>query len=225
MVKTTLHKEKSDWTVNLAKVKQWQAVRGATALRMRVAGTCKPRRVHSCPGPGDTCSSGWWAPGRSAWAGGDLEQSRSAVHLYRNFQSTVHSVTDCTACEVIAAASCTEEDGYFSCEYFETPSQTHTHTQTSLLLPPLCKYSSILHDSAEASLVVPEFTISVYGSSSNYLFWSQSLFFSFSNYFLAFHPALGMPINRMRKPRSDKETEKEKIAWTAVHRNYKIRDY
>ena len=92
--------------------------------------------------------------------------------------SSLHSVTDCTACEVIAAASCTEEDGYFSCEYFETPSQTHTHTQTSLLLPPLCKYSSILHDSAEASLVVPEFTISVYGSSCNYLFWSQSLFFS-----------------------------------------------
>ena len=54
-----------------------------------------------------------------------------------------------------------------------------------------------------------------------YLFWSQSLFFSLSIYFLASHPTLGMQINRMRKKRSDNDSEKEIITWTAVRRFWK----
>ena len=64
----------------------------------------------------------------------------------------------------------------------------------------------------------------MYGSSCNSLFfWSRSLFFSFSIYFLASYPALGISLNRKRKQRGENEAEKGIITWTAVHRYSKIR--
>ena len=72
----------------------------------------------------------------------------------------------------------------------------------------------------------PRFTISVYGSSCSSLFFGLILsLFSFSIYFLASHPALGIQINRQRKPSSENMAEKEIITWTALQRNGKIRDY
>ena len=41
------------------------------------------------------------------------------------------------------------------------------------------------------------------------LFRSHSLFFSFPNFFLAFHPALRMPKNRKRKQKTKNESENE----------------
>ena len=41
------------------------------------------------------------------------------------------------------------------------------------------------------------------------LCWPHSLFSSFINHFLAFHPALGMPLNRKRKQRSENKAENE----------------
>ena len=45
-----------------------------------------------------------------------------------------------------------------------------------------------------------------------YLFWPHFLLFSFTTYFLASHPTLGMPRNRMRKKRSENDSEKEIIS-------------
>ena len=61
----------------------------------------------------------------------------------------------------------------------------------------------------EVSLIVPDFTLSVYGSSCHSLFVRLILilFSSFSSYFLASHSALGMPINRKRRQRSENEAE------------------
>ena len=61
------------------------------------------------------------------------------------------------------------------------------------------------------SLLVPDFTIFVYGSSCNSSFsvTFSLLFFLYLQYFLAFHPAPGMPINRKRKQRSKRETAKK----------------
>ena len=61
----------------------------------------------------------------------------------------------------------------------------------------------------EVSLIVPDFTLSVYGSSCHSLFFRLILilFSSFSSYFLASHSALGMPKNRKRKQRSENEAE------------------
>ena len=72
-------------------------------------------------------------------------------------------------------------------------------------------------------IVVPDFTICVYGSSCKYLcFWSCSLFFSFSIYFVSSHPSLGMIITRKRMQMSEKKAEQGIITWTAVHRYSKI---
>ena len=57
------------------------------------------------------------------------------------------------------------------------------------------------------------------------IFFSHSLLFSFFIYFFISQPATGMLINRKRKQRSYNEAEKERLAWTAVHRNGQIRDY
>ena len=76
-------------------------------------------------------------------------------------------------------------------------------------------------------LLVPDFTISVYCNSYNYLFLSHSLFFSTSIFWPPSCNALGMPLHRNieREQRSENEEEKDIITWTAVHRNCKIRDY
>ena len=62
----------------------------------------------------------------------------------------------------------------------------------------------------EASLIVPDFTISAYGSSCKDLVCGLILssFLSFSIYVMASHPGLGMQINRTRKQRSEKKTKK-----------------
>ena len=89
---------------------------------------------------------------------------------------------------------------------------------------PLCPSRYIIY--LWASLIVPDFIISVYGSSWNSLvFWSQYLLFSFTIYFLASHTALGMLLNWKRNQRSEIETEKERLTWTAKHRNCKIWEY
>ena len=70
----------------------------------------------------------------------------------------------------------------------------------------------------KASILVPYFTISVYGSSCNYPF--HSLFFSFY-----VHVCLGIQCCigdehkycRKRRQMSENETKQEKITWTAVH--------
>ena len=73
---------------------------------------------------------------------------------------------------------------------------------------PLCPSRYIIY--LWASLIVPDFIISVYGSSWNSLvFWSQYLLFSFTIYFLASHTALGMLLNWKRNQRSEIETERE----------------
>ena len=73
---------------------------------------------------------------------------------------------------------------------------------------PLCPSRYIIY--LWASLIVPDFIISVYGSSWNSLvFWSQYLLFSFTIYFLASHTALGMLLNWKRNQRSKIETERE----------------
>ena len=51
-----------------------------------------------------------------------------------------------------------------------------------------------------------------------YLFWPHFLLFSFTTYFLASPPTLGIQLNR----RSEIEAEKGKITWTAALRNSKI---
>ena len=57
------------------------------------------------------------------------------------------------------------------------------------------------------------------------MFWSHSLFFSFSTYLLASHPALGMPLNRRESKGATMRQKKDIIAWIAVHINGKIRDF
>ena len=76
-------------------------------------------------------------------------------------------------------------------------------------------------------LLVPDFIISVYCNSYNYLFLSHSLFFSTSISWPPSCNALGMPLHRNieREQRSENEAEKDIITWTAVHRYCKIRDY
>ena len=61
----------------------------------------------------------------------------------------------------------------------------------------------------ELSLIVPDYTIPVYGSSFNFLNFGLKLS-SFFVHFLASHPASGMLINRKRKQKSENETQKEK---------------
>ena len=69
----------------------------------------------------------------------------------------------------------------------------------------------------EASLTAPDFTISVYKSVHEILsFWSHSLFFSFSVYFMVF-PSVE------RQSRGTKNGA-EKLK-TVEHRNDQIRDY
>ena len=76
-------------------------------------------------------------------------------------------------------------------------------TEASLLDPP------------GMSLIVPDFTISVYGSSCNF-FLSHSLFFSFY-----FYPVLSEGCHAIIKE-EENDNEKYKIAWTAVHKNESI---
>ena len=69
----------------------------------------------------------------------------------------------------------------------------------------------------EASLIVPDFTISVYCSScSSLFFYSFSLSFSLSICFLVSHPALSMQKNRKRMERSMYEAEHE-LCRTQTH--------
>ena len=65
-----------------------------------------------------------------------------------------------------------------------------------------CKYLS-----PEVSLIVPDFTIFVYDSSCNSLFFGPILLI----YSLAFRPALGVPVNRKKNKRSKNETKKERV--------------
>ena len=62
----------------------------------------------------------------------------------------------------------------------------------------------------QASLIVPDFSIFVYGSSCNYLF-SGLILPSFSICFLASHSASGMQINGKRKQRIENEAKQEII--------------
>ena len=56
----------------------------------------------------------------------------------------------------------------------------------------------------EACLIVPEFTSSVCGGSCNSLFFcTYYLFFSFSDYFLAYHPTLAIQQNRKQQTDND----------------------
>ena len=58
------------------------------------------------------------------------------------------------------------------------------------------------------------------------LFRSHFLYFLFFLcLFLGIPSCLGKPINRKRKLKSDNEAGKERIKWTAVQINWKIRDY
>ena len=58
------------------------------------------------------------------------------------------------------------------------------------------------------------------------LFRSHFLYFLFFLcLFLGIPSCLGKPINRKRKLKSDNEAGKERITWTAVQINWKIRDY
>ena len=57
------------------------------------------------------------------------------------------------------------------------------------------------------------------------LFLTHSGFFAFSFYILASPIMDGMLTNGKRTQRSEKEAEKERLTWTAVPRNCKIRDY
>ena len=76
----------------------------------------------------------------------------------------------------------------------------------------------------EASLTAPDFTISVYKSVHEILsFWSHSLFFSFSVYFMVFHTAYCIPYSVERQSRGTKNGA-EKLK-TVEHRNDQIRDY
>ena len=58
-------------------------------------------------------------------------------------------------------------------------------------------------------------------------FWSYSLssFLSLPMYFVSSHYALETPFNIKRKQRNEKQTQKRKIAWTAVYRTGKIREF
>ena len=81
---------------------------------------------------------------------------------------------------------------------------------------------------SEVSLTVPDFIISVFGSSCNSLFYGLilSLLFFLYLFFLALRPSLGNA-NKLKEKaqRNYNEAEIERIAWTAVHRNGKIWDY
>ena len=78
-----------------------------------------------------------------------------------------------------------------------------------------------LSESSEASLVVPDFSVSVYSSSCNLLFCCLMLSCFLSIYILlVYHPALGIPLNTV-----EVEIEGARITWNAVHRNGEIRDY
>ena len=63
-------------------------------------------------------------------------------------------------------------------------------------------------------IVVPDYTISMYGSSCNsLLFGLISLLFLVSIIFLAFHLDLGIPMDRKRKQRCDNEAMKPYIEY------------
>ena len=76
----------------------------------------------------------------------------------------------------------------------------------------------------EASLVVLDFTISVYDSSWKYFFFGLILssFLSLFKYFESSRPSLGFILNRKRTQVSKWEAEQGIITWTAIHRNCKI---
>ena len=65
------------------------------------------------------------------------------------------------------------------------------------------------------SLIVPDFKNFVFGSSCNSLFFGLIPSFLYQYiflFFLASRPALGIPLNIIRKQRSDNEIDKLRIA-------------
>ena len=75
-------------------------------------------------------------------------------------------------------------------------------------------------------IVVPDCTISVNGSSCNYIFFCLlCTSFAFSFHFMASPWQDGMPRNRSKKKILENATKKESFAWTAVHRSCKVREY
>ena len=85
------------------------------------------------------------------------------------------------------------------------------------------------YTSPGVSLIVPNFTISFYSSSYTDLFFglilAPFLYLNFKGILMASPRQDWMQRNRSRKKRSENETKNERITWTAVHRNGKIRDY
>ena len=92
--------------------------------------------------------------------------------------------------------------------------------KTTVLCSSRCYYIMV---STEMILIVPDFTISVSGSSCNYLFFSFIVppLLSLSIYW---HPQSRMGCREMDRDivRRENETKNERIAWTAVHWNCRI---
>ena len=73
----------------------------------------------------------------------------------------------------------------------------------------------------QVSLIVPDFTISLCGSS----FLSFSRFLCVYSFLIASPRQERMPRNRQRKQIRENDAQNERLPWTAVHRNCKIWDY
>ena len=80
-------------------------------------------------------------------------------------------------------------------------------------------------DQPEASLIVPDFTLFVWRSSWNCVFFILILATLLLSFYIDWCPQSRIGSYRRRKKRRKNKTKKGIITWTAVRRNGKIRDY